>query len=90
MSNPKRETVRVTDHAVLRYLERAMGFDVEGVRSHIRDTCEPSASVEATALRADGVKFVITNNTVTTTLPDGAGPSRTAQQRMQRKLEARV
>jgi len=31
--------MRVTDHAVLRYMERVQGFDVEAVRQHIARSC---------------------------------------------------
>ena len=34
--------VKVTDHAVLRYLEREAGVDVEGVRHHIAESLNKS------------------------------------------------
>lgn len=65
-----KEPVRVTDHAVIRYLERAMGLNIEIVRDHIASLCAGSAAYGATALRAEGVKFEIVNGAVTTVVPD--------------------
>lgn len=74
---------RVTDHAVLRYLERVRGFDVESVRAHIAITCAAAASAGAASLRAESVKFVITGGAVVTITPDcGAWPSHTHLKRL--------
>ena len=42
--------IRVSDHAILRYLERAHGLDVEAVRDHIA-----GRMVNGARLRAAGV-----------------------------------
>ncbi len=79
-----KEPVRVTDHAVLRYMERAMGLNVEGVREHIANLCAAPAALGATALRlaAEGVKFEINNNAVVTVVPDtGNTVSNSTQER---------
>lgn len=82
----KREKVRVTDHAVLRYMERGQGFNIEAVRKHIQDVCEPVAAVGGSALKAEGVKFAITNNAVTTVMPDSPGVSRTTTERISQQM----
>ncbi len=58
----------VTDHAVLRYLERAHGLDVEHFRAHIRELVTRGAAAGATGVIADGVKFVLQGDTVVTVL----------------------
>lgn len=62
---------RVTDHAVLRFLERARGFDIEAVRQHIAETCAEAAAAGAASLTVGAVRFEITTstNTVVTCTP---------------------
>lgn len=88
MIQPRPTPLRVTDHAVLRYLERALGFDIEGVREHIRTICAPAAAIGATCLRAEGVRFEFTTstNTVTTVVPDNAVPNATSRERARSKM----
>lgn len=82
------EPLRVTDHAVLRYMERVLGFDIEGVREHIKAICAPAAAIGATCLRAEGVKFEFTasTNTVTTVVPDGPLPNVTSRERARSRM----
>lgn len=83
-----KEPVRVTDHAVIRYLERAMGLNIEIVRDHIASLCAAPAAYGATALRAEGVKFEIVNGAVTTVVPDtGITINKTSRERNQHKIE---
>jgi hypothetical protein len=51
--------IRVTDHAVVRYLERELKIDVDSIRAHIAALVEPAAQIGATGLKVDNVKFVI-------------------------------
>jgi hypothetical protein len=62
--------VGVTDHAVLRYLERVKGFDVEAVRQHIAGLCKGVQT--ARCVRAENVDFVIQYGVVVTVKPHGA------------------
>ena len=88
MKEPSKEPVRVTDHAVIRYLERAMGLNIEIVREHIASLCTAPAAFGATALRAEGVKFEIVNGTVISVVPDtGTSLSRSTQERASRALQ---
>jgi len=69
----------VTDHAVIRYLERCKGFDIEAVRTHIWKVCEGAAKAGATCIRAEGVKFEFASGRVITVTPDGTEPSKTSK-----------
>ena len=55
MSRP----VRVTDHAVLRYLERAHGLDVDAVRRHLSGKVETGVRLGAVGVTVDRVKLVL-------------------------------
>lgn len=55
MSRP----VRVTDHAVLRYLERAHGLDVDAVRRHLSGRVETGARLGAVGVTIERVKLVL-------------------------------
>lgn len=81
MIEPPKNTILVTDHAVLRYLERAMGLNIEVVREHILGICVNAASFGAVAVRSEGLKFVIDGNRIVTVEPDSLTPSRTSQKR---------
>jgi hypothetical protein len=53
--------VRVTDHAVLRFLEREHGIDVEAVRRALAMSATPAAMLGAHALGLGRVKIVLIN-----------------------------
>lgn len=64
---------RVTDHVVLRYLERVQGLDVESIRKRIADACAPAVAAGASSARLDGFFFKFGGgDTVITVLPAGA------------------
>lgn len=80
------DPLRVTDHAVLRYLERVQGQPIEQVREHIRKTCESAHALGAKTVRAEGVRFEMTSVALTTVLPDGTTPSKTSRERTQLRM----
>ena len=84
-----KEPIRVSDHAVLRYMERAMNLNVEIVREHIASLCQPAVHAGAVCVRTEGVRFEISNNAVTTVTPDRTTPSNTTKARNQRFIERR-
>lgn len=86
---PNRALLRVTDHALVRYLERAMGLNTEIVRHHIASICAGPAAIGAVCVRAEGVRFEIVNNVVTTVAPDQINPSNISRERNQRHIERR-
>jgi hypothetical protein len=64
----------VTDHALLRYLERARGIDIELIRSHIALICGPAANAGAINYRLDDVTYVFKRGHVVTVLGHGMRP----------------
>jgi hypothetical protein len=84
---PSKEPIRVSDHCVLRYLERAMGLNVEIVREHILSICAAPASFGAVCVRSEGLRFEIASNAVVTVTPDHQMPGATSQKRSRRKIE---
>lgn len=61
--------VRVSDHAVLRYIERVLKFDVDAIRKQIL-TPERIGYIKAGAckINVDGTVFVVKDKTIVTTL----------------------
>lgn len=84
--------IRITDHCVLRYLERAMGLNIDLVREHILTLCAGPASFGAVCVRAEGLRFEIAHNAVVTVAPDHQLPSNTSRDRARDKIarEARA
>ncbi len=65
----KKPALGVTDHAVLRYMERVMGLDVEGLRLHLAREFEPHARAGCSAVLRDGHRFVIQDRHLITVVP---------------------
>lgn len=58
---------RVSDHAVLRYLERVKGFDIEAVRREILSpNVQAAVAMGARAVEIGSYKLIIVNGTITT------------------------
>lgn len=57
MTRPARTIV--SDHAVLRYLERVGGFEIDALRAQIAERVDAAAQIGATAVVIDGFHFVI-------------------------------
>ena len=56
----------VSDHAVLRYLERVCGVDVDAVRRQINAQTERARHEEANGLRINGIVYRFKGGYVTT------------------------
>lgn len=56
----------VTDHAVLRYLERKHGVDIEAIRAHIAQLVARGVDRQGDAVVVEGVKFVLRGHVVVT------------------------
>ena len=52
-------TVYVSDHAMLRYIERRYGVDVEKIRREITSKALPAAKMGAAVFGIDDLKFVL-------------------------------
>jgi hypothetical protein len=59
MGRRSMKRIRVSDHAVLRWLERAEGLDVEKVRRKIRRLAYNAAEKGANAVKIGGVHIVL-------------------------------
>jgi len=66
--------LRVSDHAVLRWLERNAFVDVESVRAEILRQTRPALTSGATAVKVNGVEYRIQNGTVTTAIVKRSDP----------------
>ena len=64
----KSPSIRVTDHAVLRYIERRHGIDVDALRSHIATLAVTGVEHGASAVVTEGVRIVLRGQTVVTVL----------------------
>ncbi|MFZ1680958.1 MAG: hypothetical protein WAT70_08040 [Rhizobiaceae bacterium] len=60
----KRRAVALTisDHAVLRYLERAFGVDVGRIRRHLAGRAMSAAELGAVAVQFSGIKLALVDN----------------------------
>jgi hypothetical protein len=78
---------RVSDHALLRYLERAGGFDVEGLRQEIAKACADAAKAGAVSVYHGPVKFYLSpcRRFVTTSAPRSHGANHTTRERLASK-----
>lgn len=87
MSQQPKKLPRVTDHAVLRFLERVRGVDVQAVRREIQDVCASAVGTGAVCVKALGVKFELDHHgNVLTVTPDvGPWPSKTKTERVMGK-----
>ncbi|XVJ69926.1 MAG: hypothetical protein HEQ39_09895 [Rhizobacter sp.] len=66
--------VRVSDHALLRYIERAMGVDLDKFRAAIL-TEQNRKAIEFAGdctIKSGGVEFLVKNRTVVTVIAKGA------------------
>lgn len=74
----------VSDHAVLRYLQRVLGVDVEQLRGMIAEACERHQG--APCVRAGGARFLMRDGRVVTVLADGTVPHFHVLVKLQRGL----
>jgi hypothetical protein len=69
--------LRVTDHALLRYLQRQEGLDVEGLRATLQDKLERAAQAAKTmqqsyyTVKLDGIQYLVRDQHVVTVLEKG-------------------
>lgn len=61
------DKVDVTDHALIRYLERKHGFDFEPFRAEIlTDTVKQAIELGATSVKVGGIDMKVSNKKITT------------------------
>jgi hypothetical protein len=66
---------RVSDHALIRWLERKHKLDVEYFRSDLADVVGPVAGVGDVVVKKDGLKFLVRGDTVVTVIEQDGDPS---------------
>ncbi|MBR0995607.1 hypothetical protein JQ580_33375 [Bradyrhizobium japonicum] len=74
--------VRASDHAVIRYLERVEGLDLDIIRAEILSIAGAAAAVGAKVIRKDGNSYVIEKGVIVTVIPDDC-------QRLPRRRQSR-
>lgn len=68
------DPVRVSDHALVLYMQRVLDIDVEQLRAIIADSCARHQG--APCVRAIGARFLLRDNTVVTVLDAAVIPHR--------------
>lgn len=66
MSKP---TISVTDHAVVRYLDRVAGIDIERIRRGIRRKVKHAVNSGAKAITVDGFSYRIEGRRIVSVVP---------------------
>jgi hypothetical protein len=56
----------VSDHAVVRYMERVMGLDIDAVRARIAAETEAAVALGACGLKKDGFTYRLDGEVVVT------------------------
>ena len=56
----------ITDHAVVRYLERVMGVDIDALRAEIAAKAQLGLEMEASAVKVDGFSYRIEGRHIVT------------------------
>lgn len=69
--------LRITDHALVRFLERVRGFDLERERQAIRDICR---GINSGTVKARGHLFEVKSRAVVTVAPDSGSPCRSKRE----------
>jgi hypothetical protein len=84
------DKINVTDHCVVRYLERVLNLDVEGVRDRIRDECRNAIDAGATSLKMESYQyqFAREGKTVVTVTPSNNTVNLTSRKITQARMQA--
>lgn len=65
----KKPIAHVTDHAVLRHLERVQGIDVEAIRRELGFKVDAAIEAGAVATVSDGIRYVLIENRLISCVP---------------------
>lgn len=66
MNAPRSFTVEISSHALLRYMERVRGIDVDSYRKEFLERIRPAAEAGASRVLMDGLVWVIDTGKVVT------------------------
>ncbi len=84
----KKPRAIVTDHAVLRHLERVQGIDVEAVRRELGFKVDAAIEAGATATVAEGIRYVLGEDRLVSCVPvKGSPPKGRSNRRRKRDQE---
>ena len=53
------DPIIVSDHALIRFIERVAGIDLETIRAHIADQVKEAVDAGATSITIDGFYYVL-------------------------------
>lgn len=65
----------ITDHAVVRYLERVKGVDIEAARTEIAEIVRRGVKLGAQSVLLDGMRYRLEGNFVVTVVKKREGPA---------------
>lgn len=82
--------INVSDHAVVRWLERKRGFDIQAIRTEIAECCRNGVAMGATAVTVGNVKFAIMGNVICTVLRANTATTHKPHIKNRRKARKRV
>jgi len=77
----------VSDHAVIRYLERAKGIEMDVIRTQIAMICQTGLETGACGVIADGLEFRIEGGVVVTVQIPSHPDHRTGRVRRRRETD---
>lgn len=77
---------KISDHALLRYIERILGVDVDAMRSEIMsDAVKSALRAGASGVTVNGVKMVAKDGVIVTVLSEDMRPKRQTLKRWHRE-----
>jgi hypothetical protein len=83
----KKPLAHVTDHAVLRHVERVLGIDVEAIRAELGHKVDAAVEAGAAATVAEGIRYVLVENRLVSCVPVKSVPKRGRANRRRAKTE---
>jgi hypothetical protein len=83
----KKPEAYVTDHALLRHLERVQGIDIEAVRRELGHKVDAAIEAGAKATVSDGIRYVLVGDRLISCVPVKSIPLRTGRLRRRRDAE---
>lgn len=83
----KKPVALVTDHAVLRYLERVKGVDVEAARMDLGHKVDAAIRAGAVATVSDGIRYVLVEDRLISCIPVKSTPPHGRANRRRKREE---
>lgn len=83
----KKPVAYVTDHAVLRHLERVEGIDIEAVRQELGHKVDAAIEAGATATVSNGIRYVLVEDRLVSCTPVKSVPLRDGRKRRRQRIE---